>query len=125
MLALQVHVDAVMVLWTHGLRPLLHAHLNMCSLLVAHVFITAFYPFHDTIACIINGTSVHRCAKRFLVSDYRTNVTHDMLQLHYTMQTITSDIANASLAKAQAAAQDFANADWGPKHDATVSLVCD
>ena len=121
--SLQVHVDALLVLWTHGVRPWVHANLNMCSLLVAHLFVTVFYPFHDTIACIINGPSVHRCAKLFPLFDHRTNVTHDMLQLHHTMQMITSDIAHASLAKAQAAAKDFTN--WGPKHDAPVSLVCD
>ena len=120
--SLQVHVDALLVLWTHGVRPWVHANLNMCSLLVAHLFVTVFYPFHDTIACIINGTSVHRCAKLFNLFDQRTNVTDDILQLHYTMQAISGDIARASLAKAQAAAQDFANADWGPKHDITPAV---
>ena len=86
-----VYIEGFMAAWTHGIAPALVATLNMMSLMVAHLFVIGLYPFHDTVACMLNGTGALACAKLHPLFDHRTNVTRDMLALHRTIQSIASD----------------------------------
>ena len=85
---LEVHIEGLLAVWTHGMAPALVATLNMMSLMVAHLFVTGLYPFHDTVACMLNGTGALACVRLHPLFDHRTNVTRDMLALHHTIQSI-------------------------------------
>ena len=84
----KVYIEGLLVVWTHGIAPALVAQLNMMSLMVAHLFVTGLYPFHDTVACVLNGTGALACARLHPLFDHRTNVTRDMLALHHTIQSV-------------------------------------
>ena len=86
----EVYIEGLLAVWTHGMAPALVATLNMMSLMVAHLFVTGLYPFHDTVACMLNGTGAMACARLYPLFDHRTNVTRDMLALHSTIQSVAA-----------------------------------
>lgn len=86
----KVFIEGLLAVWTHGIAPVLVAQLNMMSLMVAHLFVTGLYPFHDTVACVLNGTGVRACARLHPLFDHRTNVTRDILALHHTIQSVAA-----------------------------------
>ena len=57
---------------------------------LAHIFVIGLYPFHDTIACMLNGTGALACVRLYPLFDHRTNVTRDMLALHSTIQSVAA-----------------------------------
>jgi len=85
---IEVYIEGLLVVWTHGMAPALVATLNMMSLMVAHIFVIGLYPFHDTVACMLNGTSAMACVRLHPLFGYHGNITRDMLALHHTVQSI-------------------------------------
>ena len=84
----EVYIESLVAVWTHGMAPALVATLNMMSLMVAQVFVIGLYPFHDTVACVLNGTGVWACTRLHPLFSHRTNVTSDMLTLHKTFKSV-------------------------------------
>jgi len=101
-----VYIEGLLAVWTHGVAPALVATLNMMSLMVAHIFVICLYPFHDTVACMLNGTGALACLRLHPLFDHRTNVTRDMLAFHSTIQSV----AAATVKELKAVNY------WGSKH---------
>jgi hypothetical protein len=102
---MEIYFEGLLAVWKHGMVPAVVATLNMMSLMVAHLFVAGLYPIHDTVACIFNGTGVLACARLHPLFDHRANVTHDMLDLHHTIQSV-----------AAATVQGMYSYYWEPQH---------
>jgi hypothetical protein len=85
---IEVYIEGLLVVWTHGMAPALVATLNMMSLMVAHILVIGLYPFHDTVACMLNGTGAIACVRLHPLFGHHSNITRDMLALHHTIQSI-------------------------------------